>query len=142
MALGCEQAACLPCDPDTLQGRMVGPWATARAANDLRWGHSLLPWSPSHCPQPQCPVASGPPLLGSLRLSLVTLPAAMGPPGIIQGHFVWTEGCGMRAREKGFWNSESSWRSRAQAREEHRVPSTTAKAERPIAQDFERAVAF
>lgn len=101
MALGCEQAACLPCDPDTLQGGRWGLGPRPGAANDLRWGLSLSPWSPSHCPPATVSQASGPPPWDGSVLKPGDSSSCQGDlRGVIQGHFIWTEGCGMRERGK------------------------------------------
>ena len=113
------------------------------AANDLPWGLSWSPWSPSHWPPATLSQASGPePWDGSVLRPGDSSSCQGDLQGVIRGHFVWTEGCGMQERGRGLMNSESPSRSRAQAREEYRGPLTNIKAEGPIAQDFGRTVAF
>ena len=91
-----------------------------------------------HCPRPLAHRPGMAPSFGP-----VTLPDSRGTYG---GSFGATSSgqkdVECRRREEGLVNSESPWRSRAQAREEHRGPLTDIKAKVPIAQDFGCTVAF
>lgn len=69
------------------------------AANDLRWGLSGSSWSLNHWPQATLSQASGPPPWDGSVLWPSDSSSFQGDLwGVIRGHFIWTEGCGMQER--------------------------------------------
>ena len=114
MALGTEQAACLPCDPDTLEGGWWAPWATARCCEWPRVGPLMAPWSPSHChPPAECRTSGPPPPDGSV-LPTDSSSCQGDLRGVIRATSSGQKNVECGRGEGGLVSSEGPWRARGQ----------------------------
>ena len=114
MALGTEQAACLPCDPDTWEGGWWAPWATARCCEWPRVGPLMAPWSPSHChPPAECRTSGPPPPDGSV-LPTDSSSCQGDLRGVIRATSSGQKNVECGRGEGGLVSSEGPWRARGQ----------------------------